>query len=473
MSNIDPSLLNSIFSVTYKYAPDPGDTVSYTRALINIKNVNSLTVDTLTYSNIDFGDASGNLFVGDRAGCNSSLVSNCTGIGEESMDYLTGGSNVDGFGFSSLRDTASLTRVVAIGTYAGDSNSNVADTVIVGSLAARNLSGASSNVIIGSGAGASLTGGSNNIFIGAGVDPVVGLGNNIINIANTISGTVGGTLSMTSVYANGFRTLGGGGNLGFTVIDPSGNQQFRLQWLGPAVSPRSIIQTNAPLYFNQVGTAQGNTYLNISGYPTDDDLLNVGGSVNVVRNLTVSGTISAASLSVFGTISAASILAANLSVGNTVSASTFVGNGTVPVGGIIMWSGSLASIPAGWALCDGTNGTPNLTNRFVIAAGGTYAVGSNGGSTTQTLAVSNIPPHTHSGYVGPLDAINSGGNATQNAPAWGGGSDTNGASITASTTISSAIYNPAGTLVLSGGDTPASFSILPPYYALAYIMRTV
>ena len=37
-----------------------------------------------------------------------------------------------------------------------------------------------------------------------------------------------------------------------------------------------------------------------------------------------------------------------------------------PVGGIIMWSGSIASIPVNWNLCDGTLGTPNLANKFII-----------------------------------------------------------------------------------------------------------
>lgn len=52
----------------------------------------------------------------------------------------------------------------------------------------------------------------------------------------------------------------------------------------------------------------------------------------------------------------------------------------VPIGSIILWSGSIASIPAGWQLCDGTNGTPNLKQRFTIGAGEIYAVGERGGS---------------------------------------------------------------------------------------------
>ncbi len=47
----------------------------------------------------------------------------------------------------------------------------------------------------------------------------------------------------------------------------------------------------------------------------------------------------------------------------------YAGTGGIPSGGIIMWSGSVASIPQGWALCDGTNGTPDLKDRFVISAG--------------------------------------------------------------------------------------------------------
>ena len=56
-------------------------------------------------------------------------------------------------------------------------------------------------------------------------------------------------------------------------------------------------------------------------------------------------------------------------------------NTPFPVGGIIMWSGSVASIPSGWVLCDGTNSTPNLSDKFVVAAGSTYAVGDTGNAT--------------------------------------------------------------------------------------------
>lgn len=51
----------------------------------------------------------------------------------------------------------------------------------------------------------------------------------------------------------------------------------------------------------------------------------------------------------------------------------------VPSGTITLWSGAIVDIPSGWYLCDGNNGTPNLKNRFVVGAGGNFAVGDSGG----------------------------------------------------------------------------------------------
>ena len=70
-------------------------------------------------------------------------------------------------------------------------------------------------------------------------------------------------------------------------------------------------------------------------------------------------------------------------------------NHRVPTGGIIIWSGSAAAIPTGWLLCDGTSGTPNLRDRFVVGAGSTYAVAATGGATTVALTAVQIPAHTH------------------------------------------------------------------------------
>lgn len=67
----------------------------------------------------------------------------------------------------------------------------------------------------------------------------------------------------------------------------------------------------------------------------------------------------------------------------------------IPSGIILLWSGSIASVPSGWALCNGSNGTPDLRDRFVVGAGNTYSVGDTGGANTVTLDATQIPSHTH------------------------------------------------------------------------------
>jgi microcystin-dependent protein len=69
--------------------------------------------------------------------------------------------------------------------------------------------------------------------------------------------------------------------------------------------------------------------------------------------------------------------------------------GLVPSGVITLWSGSTASIPSGWVLCNGSNSTPDLRDRFVVGAGTTYAVNATGGANTVTLDATMIPAHTH------------------------------------------------------------------------------
>jgi microcystin-dependent protein len=125
---------------------------------------------------------------------------------------------------------------------------------------------------------------------------------------------------------------------------------------------------------------------------------------------------------------------------NTITIATS-GDG-VPSGVIVMWSGSIASIPSGWALCNGASGTPNLLNRFIVCAGDEYGVSGSGGEKMHTLTVSEMPSHTHSNGV-----LSHHGAAP--------GSD--GAIMSLSTTGS------------SGGDQPHENR--PPYYALAYIMK--
>jgi microcystin-dependent protein len=80
----------------------------------------------------------------------------------------------------------------------------------------------------------------------------------------------------------------------------------------------------------------------------------------------------------------------SVNVSGTINA-----KGTFPIGGIMIWSGSTGSIPNGYSLCNGSNGTPNLTDRFIVASGGGYNIGNTGGSNTVTLTNSQMPEHSH------------------------------------------------------------------------------
>ena len=134
-------------------------------------------------------------------------------------------------------------------------------------------------------------------------------------------------------------------------------------------------------------------------------------------------------------------------------------------GMIMLWSGSEASIPSGWVLCDGTNSTPNLQDRFVVGAGNTYAVGATGGSAdavvvshTHTATVTD-PSHTHGwSYSNTLLYSAGGGNA--NTYPGGAANQTTSAASTGITVANS-------TTGVSGTNAN-----LPPYYALCYIMKS-
>ena len=148
------------------------------------------------------------------------------------------------------------------------------------------------------------------------------------------------------------------------------------------------------------------------------------------------------------------------------SSPTFTGTvtGAIPSGVITMWYGSIASIPSGWYLCDGTNGTPNLRDRFVVGAGTTYAVDATGGSAnaivvshTHTATVTD-PQHTHTTNSGVLTAQvgNGGGIYSGNQIGTLGTIGTIGTGIT----VANSTEGSSGTN-----------ANLPPYYALAYIMK--
>ena len=172
-----------------------------------------------------------------------------------------------------------------------------------------------------------------------------------------------------------------------------------------------------------------------------------------------------------------------MEVSGSITASKFDGIGMAPEGSIVMWSGSIASIPSGWTLCNGSNGTPDLRERFVVGAGSSYAVGNTGGANGVAITENQMPSHYHLGTSDVAGAhahsvarneSNNGGNNSfawyssdgvneeynlygHNSEANFGGTSTNG--------DHSHDLNVDNT----GGDQPHENR--PSFYALAFIMR--
>lgn len=154
----------------------------------------------------------------------------------------------------------------------------------------------------------------------------------------------------------------------------------------------------------------------------------------------------------------------------------------VPTGGIIMWSGSIASIPTGWALCDGTNSTPDLQDRFVVGAGNIYNPNTSGGGTA-TLTVANLPAHNHPASSSSTSYVSDPGHThTQNmgnsnvptsgSTAWSAfnlGVSNNGYQTDSKTTGISVSTSTSTSIGYTGSGT--AFAVVPKYYALAYIMK--
>lgn len=147
-----------------------------------------------------------------------------------------------------------------------------------------------------------------------------------------------------------------------------------------------------------------------------------------------------------------------------IATTAFVLANGIPSGAIMLWSGSVASIPSGWLLCNGSSGTPDLRDRFVVGAGSTYAVAATGGSANATLV-----SHTHTATSVVTDPghvhANSGG--TEQA-------DTGGLDKTVGSNESNSSSATTGITVATTNSTEGSSATnanLPPYYALAYIMK--
>lgn len=191
----------------------------------------------------------------------------------------------------------------------------------------------------------------------------------------------------------------------------------------------------------------------------------------------------------------------------TDSSGNIATTSVVPNGAIIMWGGAVSAIPTGWALCDGTNGTPDLRSRFVVGAAGdnvsgqlgntgmtAYSPGLIGGEEAHTLATNEMPSHQHAisgAFSGINPAIPSGakgaGGWFNSLPPDVTGFDHNKA---AGAETSFPVDNLPGTSWVGGDpdnvtlpykDSLNSFKVnqtvphnnMPPFFSLAFIMKLV
>lgn len=180
-----------------------------------------------------------------------------------------------------------------------------------------------------------------------------------------------------------------------------------------------------------------------------------------------------------GLISTASGLSVN--VGNGLQADQKNGVSLIPEqmlqkGMVMMFAGTANEIPKGWAICNGSNGTPDLRDRFIVMAGTKYNGKGEGSTTTGNatvtgtvtvgetkLSINQIPAHTHT-YTYRDYAIRK-----YNGESWN--SNYVNGTIKGTTSSVGGGEGHDHTATLSTNTHSHTFSAVPPYYALIFIMK--
>jgi hypothetical protein len=144
-------------------------------------------------------------------------------------------------------------------------------------------------------------------------------------------------------------------------------------------------------------------------------------------------------------------------------------------GMIMLWSGSSASIPSGWLLCDGSSSTPDLRNRFVVGAGSTYAVDATGGSANAiTVAHTHTGTTTTASLTGTLGQQGNRAGIQSATGIFSGSGATNYADVSSGGPVPLTITLDAShnhTFTTDSTGSSGTNANLPPYYALCYIMK--
>tara|TARA_B100000123_G_scaffold180343_1_gene134185 strand:+ start:768 stop:3539 length:2772 start_codon:yes stop_codon:yes gene_type:complete len=254
------------------------------------------------------------------------------------------------------------------------------------------------------------------------------LGGNLDLNSNDINGTgnigISGGISGNSLTLNNNNLIINGTQPNISFVDSDGNPDY-------------LVKVNGGIFDIRDNTADASR-LSVQS----DGHVDVAGNLDVGAGIDCTGTCAATTFSGSGA-SLTNIPAANITgTLPAIDGSNLTGISAFVSGMIILWSGATNAIPSGWVICDGQNSTPDLRNRFIVGAGSTYNVGATGGATTDSITVSI------SGTTGsPSGLANEGLGLGTSMP-------------TAAHTHS------------FSGSGSATVDTLPPYYALAYIMKT-
>jgi len=406
-----------------------------------------------------------------------------------------------------------------VGNLTGNVTGNIVGTTLVGAL--------SGDVTSTNGRIANLTSGNAAITSGniTGLTNLTSTNATLTNLAVT---TVAATnLNVSNLVVAG-GTIAGLASLGVTNLTAtnfvSGNAQLTN---GSHVNATALSATSGTFTNFSAGNVliSGGSINNIGGFTavatqttnfsTGNAVITGGSAIGLTNLISTNGNITnlaSANATVTGgnvsnvtginnTFSGANVINSTATTktyfdSSTAIATTAFVQGVLPRGMIVMWNSTYATIPTGWQLCDGSNGTPNLQGQFVIgaSASGAYTVGANGGTTSVTLTTGNLPSHTHLATLSGATDQNGSHNHTVIDPGHahtynggvlaasgyspGGQIFASGAIPTASATtgISLALsptHNHTLTVTGNIGATGSgqSFGILPPYYALCYIQK--
>jgi microcystin-dependent protein len=316
-------------------------------------------------------------------------------------------------------------------------NSNV----LIGRKSGQNLTTGNGNVFIGLQTGNMNTAGRNNVAIGLKAAKLNETGFENVMIGNLAGSQATGSFNTLVGASAGVSLQGGLGNV----------------FLGGRAGLRNKSGSLNVFIGSRAGSDEmGSERLYIENTPSsspliygefDNDLVRINGDLDVTGGIAVNGT---------------EVINNSGQWVGPVSISS-----GVPPGAIVMWSGSSSTIPAGWALCDGTGGTPDLRGRFVVGLDpgdpDYQNMGATGGQKEVTLTTDQMPSHSHG------NRVNSGYGSSRSAANTYAAGMTYAASSYRSLRSSATNHTNTNEIVPEGGGQ--AHENRPPYFVLAFIIK--